>query len=46
VLGAREPQVLAQHFEQRLVGRERDLDGLTVELERDLRFGVGHGSET
>src|SRR5437867_8041688 len=46
VLGAREPQVLAQHFEQRLVGREGDLDGLAIQLERDLRFGVGHGSET
>src|SRR2546427_209330 len=40
VLRAGEAQVLAQHFEQRLVRCERDLDGLAVELQRDLRLGV------
>src|SRR6266566_4924729 len=42
MLRAGETQVLAQHFEQGLVGREGDLDGLAVQLERDLHFGVGH----
>src|SRR2546423_3969839 len=42
VLRAGETQVFAQHFEQGLVGRESDLDGLAVQLERDLHFGVGH----
>src|SRR3989449_7288684 len=45
VLRAGETQVLAQHFEQGLVGREGDLDGLAVQLERDLHFGVGHLSK-
>jgi len=45
LLRAREPQVLAQHFEQRLVRRERDLYGLAVQLERNLRFGIGHRSK-
>src|SRR5437879_4090319 len=42
MLRAGETQVLAQHFEQGLVGREGNLDGLAVQLERDLHFGVGH----
>src|SRR5438876_8340357 len=42
MLRAGETQVLAQYFEQGLVGREGDLDGLAVQLERDLHFGVGH----
>src|SRR5438270_4648536 len=42
MLRAGETQVFAQHFEQGLVGRERDLDGLAVQLEGDLHFGVGH----
>src|SRR5881398_2029841 len=46
VLRARQPRIFAEHFEQRLVGRERDLDGLAVQLQRDLLFGVDHGSET
>src|SRR5213595_2157826 len=48
VLRARQPRIFAQHFEQRLVGRERDLDGLAVQLQCDFRLGVGrgHGSET
>src|SRR6267378_6168961 len=46
VFRAREPQVFAQHLEQCLVRRERDLDGLAVQLEGDLRFSVRHGSET
>src|SRR5256884_1246058 len=43
VLGAREPQILAQHLEQGLVRREGHLDGLAVHVERDLRLGVGGG---
>src|SRR5260370_14414961 len=45
VLRAREVQVLAQHLEQRLMRREGHLDGLAVQLERDLRFGGPHGSK-
>src|SRR5690348_12122012 len=44
VLRAREAQVLAQHLEQRFVRREGDFDGLAIELEGDLRLGVGHVS--
>src|SRR5205814_6121659 len=44
VVRAREPGILAEHLEQGLVRREGDLDGLAVQLERDLRFGVGHES--
>src|SRR2546425_9608353 len=42
VLRAGEPEVLAQHFKQRLVRREGDLDRLAVQIEADLYFGVGH----
>src|SRR5947209_656911 len=42
VLRAGEPEVLAQHFKQRLVRREGDLDRLAVQIEADLNFGVGH----
>src|SRR5881397_3719450 len=45
VFRTREPQVLAQHLEQRLVWCERHFDWLPVQLERDLRFGVGHSSK-
>src|SRR6266700_3305044 len=46
VFRAREPRILAQHLEQGLVRCERDLDGLAVQLERDLSLGVRHASET
>src|SRR5881396_3867399 len=39
VLGAREPQVFAQYFEQRLVGRKGHLGGLAIDLERDSDHG-------
>src|SRR3989449_1826596 len=39
VLRSGEAEVLAQHFEQRLVGGKRDLGRLAVEVERDLDLG-------
>src|SRR5205823_4140759 len=42
VFRAGETQVFAQHFQQRLVGREGDFDGLAVQLEGQLDLGVGH----
>src|SRR5438132_9557692 len=42
VLGAGEPEVLPQHFEEGLVRGEGHLDLLPVQLEGDLRLGRGH----
>src|SRR5260370_778450 len=35
VLRSRQPRIFAEHFEQRLVGRGRDLGGLAGQLQRD-----------
>src|SRR5205085_1661825 len=44
VLGAGESEVFAQHFEQGLMRRERDLGGFVVQGESDFDFGfVAHG---
>src|SRR5881394_1827546 len=44
VLGAGEPEIFAQHFEQRLVRREGDLRALAVDRESDHGLGfVAHG---